>query len=59
MVKMMKRHMIKEHGDGTFSVWTLNNFGQGYAWISNGKRYQNEEKAKDAIEKERENDEKT
>ena len=56
---MKKRHMIKEHGDGTFSVWTLKDFGQGCAWISDGKRYQTEEKALAAIEKERENDEQT
>lgn len=57
-MKMKKRHMIKEHGDGTFSVWTLKDFGQGCAWISNGRRYQTEEKALEAIEKERENDDK-
>ena len=38
----MKRYKVKRHGDGSFSVWELKNFGQGWAWIDTGKRYPKE-----------------
>ena len=35
---MKTRYRIKKTKDG-YSVWTLKNFGEGYAWVDTGKRY--------------------
>lgn len=39
MAKLRMRYKIKRHGDGRFSVWRLEDFGEGRAWVDTGKRY--------------------
>lgn len=52
-----KRYKVKRHGDGSFSVWELKDYGQGWAWIDTGRRYPTEEKAFEAAKRECESDE--
>ncbi len=52
------RYKVKRHGDGSFSVWELKDYGEGWAWIDTGKRYSTEKNAYEAVKQERENYEK-
>ena len=51
------RYKVKRHGDGSFSVWELKDYGQGWAWIDTGRRYPTEKSAFEAAKQERERNE--
>ena len=56
--KMAKiSYKVKRHGDGSFSVWELKDYGQGWAWIDTGRRYPTEKSAFEAAKQERERNE--
>lgn len=56
--KMAKiRYKVKRHGDGSFSVWKLKDYGQGWAWIDTGRRYSTEKSAFEATKQEKERNE--
>ncbi len=53
-----KKYKVKRHGDGSFSVWELKDYGQGWAWIDTGRRYPTEKGAFEAVRRERKHDDK-